>query len=113
MHAQVSQTRTCIINYSSKKATFDKEIYNQSHNFYHFIKDLCTLSRGPDIEPLSCQNLIGVGCAKGGRAVMMLLLFFIILFFEVRAKTPKSFSCLWKNIFIDSISNTNIFQVAH
>ena len=39
----------------------------------YFIKDLCTLSRGPDIEPLSCQNLIGVGLCEG--KVMLLLLF--------------------------------------
>ena len=52
------------------------------HNFYYFIKDLCTLSRGPDIEPLSCQNLIGVGLFEGKVGCFDVVVVFIILFFR-------------------------------
>ena len=47
-----------------------------------FHKDLCTLSRGPDIEPLSCQNLIGVGLCEGKVGCFDVVVVFIILFFS-------------------------------
>ena len=49
---------------------------------FFFIKDLCTLSHGPDIEPLSCQNLIGVGLCEGKVGCFDVVVVFIILFFR-------------------------------
>ena len=79
---------------------------------------MCTLSGGTDIEPLSCQNFIGVGLCEGKGGCFDVVVVFIILFFsKSELKTPNHFLAkqteFGKNIFIDNISITNIFQVAH
>ena len=57
-------------------------------------------------------NLCSVGVGKG--AIFMFLIF--VFFFQFRAKQQITFlpnKLNWKNIFIDNIYNTNIFQVAY
>ena len=73
-------------------------------------KDLCTLSRGPDIEPLSCQNLIGVGLCEGKVGCFDVVVVIIILFLKDRAKNPKSFSCQTNRIWKKYVHRQHIYS---
>ena len=86
---------TCILNtYMCLKLNKQKINFRQrnlrTHKFYCFIKDQCTLSRGPDIEPVSCRILLMLCvCREGG--CFDVVVFCNAIFFEVRAKTQIIF----------------------
>ena len=61
------------------------------------------------LNPYDAENLCICVCVWGGGVVLFTCVFFNAIFFEVRAKTNK----IRKNIFIDNISNTNIYCKQH
>ena len=106
---------TCILNTYVYLKKYNQNInlrqWNlQSHKFYCFIKDMCTLSLWSIYWTLSMLNFIVCVCVRGGGRGLFLCCCFNAIFFEFRS---KSFSCqtnrIWKNIFIDNIFNANSY----